>query len=164
MRPIAALPTVCLLLSLCLCVPGTAAIADDVPQTVKDACRDDYEKHCGAHQPESNEVRDCMAAAFEKLSDTCVGAILDSNLAEDASNKVAAKDVSEQTAGVARPAARHKAKRVAHQHHTRTHRYAAQHGSKPRRGSVARYVNRGTHIAAFYVSKFTRKAFAKVFR
>lgn len=63
---------------------ATAAIADDVPQTVKDACKDDYEKNCKQHAPESNEVRECMARAFEKLSDPCVTAILDSSLADQA--------------------------------------------------------------------------------
>ena len=64
--------------------PATAAAAGEVPQAVKDACKDDFEKHCKKHEPESAAARDCMAGAFEKLSDPCVAAILDSPLAEHA--------------------------------------------------------------------------------
>lgn len=62
----------------------------DVPQSVKDACQADYEKFCSQHQPESAEVRVCMAGAFENLSETCVTAILDSPLAEQAAQQVEA--------------------------------------------------------------------------
>lgn len=68
----------------------TAAAPDDVPQSVKDACRGDYEKFCSQHEPGSAEVRVCMAGAFEKLSDTCVTAILDSPLADQAAEQVEA--------------------------------------------------------------------------
>ena len=31
--------------------PAEAATAGEVPQAVKDACKDDYEKHCIQHAP-----------------------------------------------------------------------------------------------------------------
>lgn len=73
--------------------PATGAAAQgnaDVPQSVKDACQPDYEKFCKQHAPESPEVRVCMAGAFENLSDTCVTAILDSPLADQAAQQVEA--------------------------------------------------------------------------
>lgn len=70
----------------------------DVPQAVKDACQGDYEKYCSQHQPESDEVRVCMAGAFEKLSDPCVTAILDSPLAEQAAEQVEAARAQETEA------------------------------------------------------------------
>lgn len=68
---------------------ATAAAAGEVPQAVKDACKDDYEKHCKKHEPESAAARECMAGAFEKLSDPCVTAILDSPLVEQAQQQLA---------------------------------------------------------------------------
>lgn len=65
------------------------AAADDVPQAVKDACKGDYEKNCSMHAPGTPAVRECMARAFEKLSDGCVTAILDSSLADTAAEDVA---------------------------------------------------------------------------
>ncbi len=70
----------------------------DVPQSVKDACQGDYEKYCSQHAPESDEVRVCMAGAFEKLSETCVTAILDSPLADEAANQVEAARAAETEA------------------------------------------------------------------
>jgi hypothetical protein len=69
---------------------GAAQGNADVPQSVKDACQPDYEKFCKQHAPESPEVRVCMAGAFENLSDTCVTAILDSPLADQAAQQVEA--------------------------------------------------------------------------
>jgi hypothetical protein len=70
----------------------------DVPQSVKDACQGDYEKFCSQHAPESEEVRVCMAGAFEKLSETCVTAILDSPLADQAAQQVEAARAAETEA------------------------------------------------------------------
>lgn len=70
----------------------------DVPQSVKDACQGDYEKFCNQHAPESDEVRVCMAGAFEKLSETCVTAILDSPLADQAAEQVEAARAAETEA------------------------------------------------------------------
>lgn len=65
-------------------------------------------------------------------------------------------------------------KRVAQRRHGQHRRYAdnARHSRATRsahvRGhgttKVARYINRGTRIANFYVAKYTQRAFAKVFR
>jgi len=65
-----------------------AAFAGPVPQAVQDACKKDYEKLCIKHEPESDAARDCMAQAFEKLSDGCVTAILDSSLVDEQKAKV----------------------------------------------------------------------------
>ncbi len=77
--------------------PAAAAAAGEIPQAVMDACKDDYEKHCIAHAPEGAAARDCMAHAFEKLSDPCVTAILDSPLVEQQSQQIAKAQASEQS-------------------------------------------------------------------
>ena len=51
--------------------------ASAVSQAVKDACRGDYQTHCSQHEVGSDALRDCMADAFDKLSEPCVAAILD---------------------------------------------------------------------------------------
>ncbi len=128
-----------------------ALAGDDVPKSVKDACRGDYEKFCAMHKPESAAVRDCMADAFEKLSDPCVGAILDSSLAEEhaAQQKVA------QAKG-------HKSKTRVSSVHQRGRSKVAQKRVTPQR--VAGYIRRGTGIAERYVAKYTRLAFARAFQ
>lgn len=74
-------------------VPQAAqAAASQIPQAVRDACKDDYEKHCAKHEPESDAGRDCMAQAFQKLSDGCVTAILDSPLVDE--QKAAAEETA----------------------------------------------------------------------
>lgn len=152
--------------------PAAAAAANEVPQSVKDACKDDYEKHCSAHAPENAAARDCMAHAFEKLSDPCVTAILDSPLAEQEQQRVANTRSSEETEATthdirsAKPATRTaKAKRAAPEKYagTKNKRHVAQRASaKPR--SVAGHIRRGTGIANHYVAKYTRFAFARAFR
>lgn len=54
--------------------------ASAVSQKVKDACRGDYYAYCSQHEVGSQGLRDCMTEAFDKLSDPCVAAILDSEL------------------------------------------------------------------------------------
>ena len=54
--------------------------ASAVSQAVKDACRGDYHAHCSQHAVESKELRDCMAEAFDKLSEPCVSAIMDAEM------------------------------------------------------------------------------------
>ncbi len=54
--------------------------ASAVSQAVKDACRGDYQTYCSQHEVGSEALRDCMADAFDKLSEPCVAAILDSEL------------------------------------------------------------------------------------
>ena len=176
---------ICAALTLALISPATAqdvsqsvepataaAAAGEVPQAVKDACKDDYETHCSAHAPESATARDCMAHAFEHLSDPCVTAILDSPLVEQEQQRVANARSSEETEATthgirsAKPATRTaKAKRAAPEKYagTKNKRHVAQRASaKPR--SVTAHVRRGTGIASRYVAKYTRLAFAKAFR
>lgn len=171
----------------------TAAAAGEVPQAVKDACKDDYEKLCSAHEPESAAARDCMAGAFEKLSDPCVTAILDSPLVEQEQQRLANAPASDQNgaegpkSAAARPKthsaqADHKATaqkasaakpatRTAKATHAVTAKYVVHHSKRhfaqrangPRR-SVATHIRRGTGIANYYVAKYTRFAFAKAFR
>lgn len=178
---------ICAALTLALISPATAqdvsqsvepataaAAAGEVPQAVKDACKDDYETHCSAHAPESATARDCMAHAFEHLSDPCVTAILDSPLVEQEQQRVANARESDATAASparkvrsAKPVITRaaKAKRAAPEKYagTKNKRHVAQRASaKPR--SVAGHIRRGTGIASRYVAKYTRFAFAKAFR
>jgi hypothetical protein len=91
---------------------ATAAAAGEVPQAVIDACQNDFEKHCKKHEPESAAARDCMAGVFEKLSDPCVTAILDSPLVEQQQqlanarggeeNSTAGPKTADETAGAGR--------------------------------------------------------------
>ncbi len=160
-----------------------AAAAGEIPQAVMDACKDDYEKHCIAHAPEGAAARDCMAHAFEKLSDPCVTAILDSPLVEQQSQQIAKAQASEQSgtddpkAAATKPAtrtakARHAAvskssarKYYAGQHSAgKSKRHVAQHRQKGPRRNVAGHIRRGTGIASHYVAKYTRFAFARAFR
>ena len=57
--------------------------ASAVSQKLKDACRSDYHAYCGEHAVGSQPLRDCMADAFDKLSEPCVAAILDSEFQKD---------------------------------------------------------------------------------
>lgn len=75
-----------------------ATSLDDVPQAVKDACKGDYEKLCSVHEAGSTAARECMAGSFEKLSDPCVTAILDSPLVEQHQQDMAHAMASEQDA------------------------------------------------------------------
>ncbi len=187
LKPIA----ICVALALALTAPAmaqdvppsadaatTVAAAGDVPQAVKDACKDDYEKHCIQHAPEGAAARDCMAHAFEKLSDPCVTAILDSPLVEQQSQQIAKAQASEQSgvegakATATKPAtrtakARHAAasKNSARKYSAgQSTRHVAQHRQKGPRRSVTAHIRRGTGIAKSYVAKYTRFAFAKAFR
>jgi len=62
---------------------GLPQEASAVSQAVKAACRGDYLTHCSQHEVGSEAVRDCMADAFDKLSEPCVAAILDSEAQRD---------------------------------------------------------------------------------
>ena len=115
-----------------------------------------------------------MAHAFEKLSDPCVTAILDSPLVEEHQQQVAAsaRDSAEgpdgpKTAATKRTAkARHAAasKNSAGKNSaSKTTRRLAHRQNGPRR-SVTAHIRRGTGIASRYVAKYTRLAFAKAFR
>lgn len=68
---------------LALVMAPAVAAAGDIPEAVRLACSDDYEKHCIKHVPGSEAGRECMADVFEKLSETCVAAIMNSDLVGD---------------------------------------------------------------------------------
>lgn len=167
--------------------------AVEVPQAVKDACKDDYEKHCSKHEPESTAARDCMAGAFEKLSDPCVTAILDSPLVDEppqqlatapsaeteGSKPAAAAETNRKEDGahaIPKAASQKVAAHTAKAHHAPNAKVAdagssahksARHSAHRERGSqrtVAAKIRRGTSIANYYVTKYTRFALAKVFR
>ncbi len=57
--------------------------ASAVSQAVKDACRGDYQKHCSQYEVGSDALRECMTDAFDKLSEPCVAAILDSEVQKE---------------------------------------------------------------------------------
>lgn len=145
-------------LAMCvgLAVLPTAAAADEIPQAVKDACSGDYKKLCSAHKPESDAARDCMADAFKQLSDPCVTAILDSDLVDKQAQPVKPETRVAETSKAKRSAAKVGKVRVARAEGPRAQRRNG--GYRP--DKVARYINRGTKIANFYVSK----AFAVAFR
>lgn len=91
-----------LVLCLAVIMAPALAVAGEVPEAVRLACSNDYQKHCIKHQPGSEAGRECMADVFEKLSDGCVNAIMSSNLVDDGPEP-AAEDKS-QVAETAAPA------------------------------------------------------------
>lgn len=136
-----------------------AAFAGEIPQAVKDACSDDYKQHCSAHVPESDGARDCMADVFAKLSDGCVGAILDSHLADEQAAPVETKTID---AAAARPARKHATTRKTRRHKriANSHRKRAAPQRRVTRGQrFVRHVKRRVRIARARV----RRALARVF-
>jgi hypothetical protein len=95
---------------------------DDVPQAVKDACQGDYDKYCSKHGDDRQAVRDCMAHAFENLSEPCVTAILDSPLADQQAPPqeaaAAPSEESTQPIPVGQETAAPKEKRIARANHS----------------------------------------------
>src|SRR5262245_58814151 len=74
--------------------------ASAVSQAVKDACRGDYQKYCSQHEVGSEALRGCMSDAFDKLSEPCVAAILDSEFQRDSAqqDEVQGRKRSQRTA------------------------------------------------------------------
>lgn len=139
----------------------TAAAAGEVPQAVKDACKDDYEKLCSAHEPESAAARDCMAGAFEKLSDPCVTAILDSPLVEQEQQRLANAPASDQN-GAEGPKSE-AAKSKTHSAHVA--RKATDHKAAAQKESAAKPATRtakATHaVTSKYVAHHSKRHFAQ---
>lgn len=137
-------------------VTASASSSVEVPQAVKDACQGDYEKLCSEHEPESDAVRECMARAFDKLSDGCVTAILDSPLADQAAEVASYDNSTAPQAPAAQAQAEQKrrsqaylpphAKRSAHSHH----------GQRKRLASTARKVRAKRQTARFAYAKSGR--------
>jgi type IV secretory pathway TrbL component len=158
---------------------AVAVSADPIPQAVKDACEGDFKTHCAAHTPETDAARECMAGAFEKLSDPCVEAILSSSLVEEQQKKMAQAAGAAQAPAPAPQAAEAKTTYEPIVSTKQRKRQAAWSGKKrsaavskarqraahSRRGyrkprTVAGYIRRGTRIANFYTSR----ALARIFR
>jgi hypothetical protein len=88
-----------LLCCLAIVLTPALAVAGEVPEAVRVACSDDYQKYCIKHQPGSESGRECMADVFEKLTETCVSAIMNSDLVgeepvPEASESTVAKTVT----------------------------------------------------------------------
>lgn len=61
--------------SLAIGLSTTAALAE-VNQAVKDACRDDYHKHCDKMEVGTPELRACMKSKATELSHGCLEALV----------------------------------------------------------------------------------------
>lgn len=141
-------------LSLVAAAPAMAA-EGDIPEAVRNACRDDYIRHCKAHEPGSGAGRNCMADAFERLSEPCISAILDSDLVSDAAAEPSKPP--ERAVAAADPS------RTTSKAHTAKHskRYAARrsYAHKGKISRVANRIERGLKIADRAVSRAFRRAF-----
>ena len=61
--------------ALALCFAG-AAQADPYSKAVQQSCAEDYHKYCGEYGLESAALRLCMDKAGQKLSKSCVHALV----------------------------------------------------------------------------------------
>jgi hypothetical protein len=64
--------------SLAAGLAGSAAIAE-VNDAVRNACRDDYHKHCDNLEVGSDELRACMRSKATDLSKECLKALVTNN-------------------------------------------------------------------------------------
>jgi hypothetical protein len=62
--------------ALAIAVAAPSARAD-VNEAVKNACRDDYHKHCDKLEVGSEELRACMRRNATELSQGCLGALVE---------------------------------------------------------------------------------------
>jgi len=78
--------------SLSLCLSATTALA--VSEAVKNACRDDYHKHCDKLEVGSEELRTCMRGKATELTKECLQALVDNKevTQEDIDNYVKEMD------------------------------------------------------------------------
>lgn len=109
---------------------GLPQEASAVSQAVKDACRGDYQRHCSQHEVGSEALRDCMADAFDKLSEPCVAAILDSE---------AQKEHAQQDEARPHKPSRRTAEREHHRKHWTEH---VRHGERVAQRFMARVASR----------------------
>lgn len=65
-----------MIVSLTAGLAATAAIAE-VNEAVKNACRDDYHKHCENLEVGSDELRICMRKNATELSKDCLKALVE---------------------------------------------------------------------------------------
>ena len=157
---------------LALVMVPAVAVAGDIPDAVKAACSNDYQKHCIKHEPGSDAGRECMADVFEKLSETCVAAIMNSDLvgeepkgatgesavAETATPPVPGRRVA--TSPAARTATRANTSRSRVGARRTASRSARRRTYASRQGRISRRIARGLRIADRHVSR----ALARVFR
>jgi hypothetical protein len=116
---------------------GLPQEASAVSQAVKDACRGDYLTHCSQHEVGSEALRDCMADAFDKLSEPCVAAILDSELQRDHAQLDEARGHKRSQRTAERP---HRRKHWTE--HVRHGEQVAQRFMARVSGKVSKYLNR----------------------
>ena len=157
---------------LVLVMVPAVAVAGDIPDAVKAACSNDYQKHCIKHEPGSDAGRECMADVFEKLSETCVAAIMNSDLVGEEPKGATGESTVAETATPPVPG-----RRVATSPAARTKRHANTSRSRvgarrtasrsarrrtyaSRQGRISRRIARGLRIADRHVSR----ALARVFR
>ena len=55
------------------CAMSAPALA--VPEYVKTACKPDYKKFCPTYKVDTSELRACMVAISNQLSDRCIDAL-----------------------------------------------------------------------------------------
>jgi hypothetical protein len=161
-----------LALGLALVMVPAVAVAGDIPDAVKIACSNDYQMHCIKHEPGSGAGRECMADVFEKLSETCVAAIMNSDLVGEEPNRATAESTVAETATPPVPVRRvatSSATRTARRANTSRSRVGAQRTASrsarrptyaSRQSRISRRIARGLRIADRHVSR----ALARVFR
>ena len=158
---------------LALVMVPAVAVAGDIPDAVKAACSNDYQKHCIKHEPGSDAGRECMADVFEKLSETCVAAIMNSDLVGEEPKGATAESAVAETATTppvpGRRVATSSATRTARRANTSRSRVGARRTASrsarrrtyaSRQGRISRRIARGLRIADRHVSR----ALARVFR
>ncbi|WP_295559191.1 hypothetical protein [uncultured Hyphomicrobium sp.] len=64
--------------ALAACVAAPAAFAE-VNDAVRNACRDDYHKHCDKLEVGTPELRACMKSKATELSKDCLKALVTNN-------------------------------------------------------------------------------------
>jgi hypothetical protein len=64
------------LASLTVALASTAAVAE-INDAVKNACREDYHKHCDKMEVGSPELRACMKSKATEISKDCLKALVD---------------------------------------------------------------------------------------
>ena len=156
---------------LVLVMVPAVAVAGDIPDAVKAACSNDYQKHCIKHEPGSDAGRECMADVFEKLSETCVAAIMNSDLVGEEPNRAPAESTVAEMATppvpvrrVATSPATGRARRANTSRSRVGARRTASRSARrrtyaSRQGRISRRIARGLRIADRHVSR----ALARVF-
>lgn len=68
---------------LCMLVAVSAVIAvsghgwaREIPQEVREICREDFLRHCPGVTPDGGRAVDCMMRNYERLSQQCVNAVM----------------------------------------------------------------------------------------